>query len=116
MRPNSCEFSSLARMASQPVEKLRSGRAEARRRLKPAPQDQQPGRGETFPSLTLGAMINFASNMRLHLVVACLVFSTTLSAQTSAGLVVVNVQDPSGAAVSGATVTITDETTSVVTR
>jgi len=54
--------------------------------------------------------------MRFHLVVACLLFSAGLSAQTSAGLVVVNVQDPSGAAVSGAAVTITDETTSVVTR
>jgi len=37
-----------------------------------------------------------------------------LFAQTSTGLVVVSVQDPSGAAVAGASVTITEEATSVV--
>ncbi len=46
----------------------------------------------------------------------CVLLITTLAlleAQTSAGLVVVTVQDPSGAAVSSATVTIADEATSV---
>ncbi|MBS1829309.1 MAG: TonB-dependent receptor [Acidobacteria bacterium] len=38
-----------------------------------------------------------------------------LDAQTSAGLVVVSVQDPSGAAISGASITLTDEATSTIT-
>ncbi|MBI3679363.1 MAG: hypothetical protein HY235_03090, partial [Acidobacteria bacterium] len=41
------------------------------------------------------------------------VSSVSLWGQPSAGLVVVTVQDPSGAAIAGASVTITDETTSV---
>ena len=43
--------------------------------------------------------------MPFHRILLCLIYaliSTSLSAQTSAGLVIVNVQDQTGAAVSGA--------------